>query len=353
MSLMRSILRVLRTAAAHRPASIVHLPHDWSPADWNAFEQYAYHHRVASLLAHHVQHGNLEQMPDPWFSRMQKELHRTRLRHGAALRALEELEAALLRAGIPSISLKGPRLAEEAYEAAGLRAFDDLDILVDAADVAGAHQTLLAHGYRRNTRSLPVWLVQRYHFHSQWLHPDTHQCVELHWRPADARTLPPAADVASYVRDLRERPAAMAVYLAVHIAKHDTTNALLLSHRMDPLLAMHPWSGIRWIWLLDFEGLCASRNLSAAELEDTARRWNARAALALTKHLITPPHDVASGSDAGAPARFSVRAALVRRMAHDHEQSDAPKAMPWWIRAQASTGFRPIRLLDLFPQRTP
>ncbi len=345
MMLIRSILNVLRAMAVHRPAPSVSYPSDWREQDGEAFATLAEHHRVVPLLAHHAQAGALPEFPRQLMNRFMRTLHRTRLRHVAASRALYELESAFTKAGIPHVTMKGPPLANEAYLDEGLRGCDDLDVLVNPADVPAASRVLRTHGYALHPQSLPAWLVQRYHFHTQWLHPNTHQCVELHWRPADTRVLSRDSCVTNYVRELRERPAAMAVYLAVHLAKHTFAYGLHSRRCLDPLVAMHPWSGTRWVWVLDFQGLCAGRALSRAALQDEAHRWNARAALAFVHHLTDTATPQPPAPKMEAP-RFSPRAALLRRMGQDLDREEVPGEPPWWLRAHSRIGFRPVRLLD-------
>ncbi len=349
MVLMRPILQALRDAAlgcGHEP---VRLAEDWADRDWMRFVEHARHHRVAPLLAHRIQHGALISPPDPVARLLQKELHATRLRHGAAERTLREITDAFGKQGLAHVCLKGPPLADEAYETAGLRAFDDLDVLVEPDAAPAAGRVLEGLGYVPAPKSLPPWLVMRYHFHSQWAHPQTGQIVELHGRPADAGALPRTRPPIAYLRDLLKNPAAMPVYLAVHLAKHAVARPLLIRHRLDPLLALHPWSGVRLIWLVDFQGLCAARGLARSDLADIAERWRCRAALDFTDYLLDP----SPAGETGSLPRFSIHAALLRRFEKDLHGTKIPSRAPWWLNAHPRTGFRPIRLLDALFWRTP
>ncbi len=349
MVLTCSILQALRDAVlgcGHEP---VPFAKDWSDQDWTRFVEHARHHRVAPLLAHRILHGALPRPPDPFAHLLQKELHATRLRHGAAERALQEITDALEKQGLKHVYLKGPPLADEAYETSGLRAFDDLDVLIEPDAVPAADRALRGLGYVPAPKSLPLWLVKRYHFHSQWAHPQSGQIVELHWRPADAGALPRTEPPITYVRDLLDNPAAMPVYLAVHLAKHAIARPLWIRHHLDPLLALHPWSGIRLIWLVDYQGLCAARGLTRNDLMDVAERWRCRAALDFTDYLLgSPPTEHARPLP-----RYSMHAALLRRFEKDLNGTELSSRAPWWLNAHARTGFRPIRLLDtLLPKNT-
>ncbi len=348
---LRVLLRTLAETAAFRPVTPITIPTDWSDGAWENFLQLALHHRVAPLLAYRAQCGQLPAWPPAVMRRLQKALHATRLRHVAGCRALKDIETAFTRADVEFIALKGPSLADAAYPDTGLRPFDDLDLIVEPDHVASAHATLASLGYQRLPGTLPVWLVRRYHFHTQWLHPSTRQCVEIHWRPADTRSLPHTPEITAYLRELHEDPAAMAIYIAIHIAKHEFANNLWLTHRIDPLMALHPWSDIRLLWLFDFQGLCVARKLDAGILTDTARRWRAGMALAFVRHLIDPAVTNTPFIPAALP-RFSPGASVLRRINRDLYLTTVPASQPWWLRANRRTGFRPIRFFDLVERKT-
>ena len=67
------------------------------------------------------------------------------------LRGLSEaahVSSVLQHAGITSVCLKGPVLAEWLYGSAGFRRFSDLDILVAPRDLTAAYHALVPHGYQ-------------------------------------------------------------------------------------------------------------------------------------------------------------------------------------------------------------
>lgn len=345
MVVIRSIASALQQYAAHQPAPVSSYPAHWTASDWDTFTALAAHHRVVPLLAHHVQTGVLPDFPPAVMEHFVKTLHTTRLRHTRGHRALHDITSAFTDADVPHVPLKGPLLADEAYAAAGLRIYDDLDILVDPRDVPAAERILTSQGYALHPQSLPAWLVRRYHFHTQWVHPDTGQCIELHWRPADTRVLPRGSAIDEYVRELRERPAAMAIYLMVHLAKHTFAYDLYAPLRLDPLTVWHPWSGLRWIWMLDFQGLCAARALSNEQLHEAAERWHARPALAFVQYLV-PVEGPGSPAPRHHTSRVSLRAAFLRRIQRELDFDKPPREPPWWLRANTRVGFRPARLID-------
>ena len=349
---LRELAGILAQTATLHPATETPMPHDWPDSAWERFVQLALHHRVAPLLAYRAQRGLQPSWPADIMRRFQKALHASRLRHAAGCRALALIDAAFTRAGVEYVPLKGPSLADVAYPDTGLRPFDDLDLLVAPHHVTAAHAALTSLGYHRLPGALPDWLMRQYHFHSQWLHASTRQCVEIHWRLSDKHGHKDTSSGATMVREIRDNPAAMAIYLAIHIAKHGFTNHLWFVHKIDPLLALHPWSDIRLLWLLDFQGYCAMNNLDSDTLTDTARRWDSLQDLHFVQYLVEPDTENAGANPAGLP-RYSPKASLLRRMDRDFNHSAIPAPQPWWLRANRRTGFRPVRLLDIFERKTP
>lgn len=347
----RTLLHVLAETTHFHPASPPGIPLDWPDEAWDRLIALAHHHRVTPLLAYRAQCGDLPEWPPEVMRRLQKSLHTCRLRHLAGSRELARISAAFKAADTSFIPLKGPSLADEAYADTGLRPFDDLDVLVEPSHTSRVETILMDLGYRALASRLSTRFMRRYHFHTQWVHEETRQCIEIHWHPADTRNAPHSPNVASYVRELHEDPAAMPVYLATHIAKHGYANKLWLSHQSNPLLVLHPWSDIRLLWLLDFQGLCAKRKLNRDMLTRTAERWRTLPALSFVQHLIAPPRAQHIPLPGTLP-RFSPKAAILRRMNRDLDLSAAPPPSPWCLRANQQTGFRPIRFFDLFERNT-
>ncbi len=344
MVLMRDVLGQLRAACLAAPAVPVALPAAWDEPAWSHFLDLARLHRIAPLLGHLMQTGLVTGAPAPVVDALRRALHQTRLQHALAHERLHQLDTAFREAGVPMIPLKGPRLADEAYPAAGLRQSDDLDILVEPCDAQRARQTLTALGYAPLPGSLPHHLVAQYHFHTQWIHPATQCCVELHTRPADRFALPPQRSF-SYVDNLRDDPTAMPVYLAVHLAKHGIANRAILQRVADPLVALHPWYGLRLIWLLDFAFLLKARRLTADNLQPAAARWRAEEAVAFTRYLWAPKA-FSSGTTHGPAWAHNL---IVDRLARELDRPPRRVEAPWWLRPGKRTGFRPIRALDLLP----
>lgn len=357
MVVMADMLRTLVAACLPGPSHAIELGSSWDDSTWSIFLQLARHHRVSALIAHAQQQGRIHHLPRGWSEQFVKDLHRCRLFHQAASARLQQIEAAFQQASIPVIALKGPRLAEQLYPSAGLRPFEDLDILIDPPDRPRADAALASLGYQPFHSRTSARAVHRFHFHSQWKHPATNQVVELHWRPADTGTLPKRTGGHEPFREeLSTEPACMAAYLAVHIYKHGFLSSIQLAERMPPLTALHPLCDVRMIWLFDFALFLKKHAIRPDELEAAAARWNAGPALQAARYLaslIEPDLEKEIAGHAMILTRHRtaglIKARLLRRIQANLDQPARWPETPWWLKASPATGFRPIRLLDILP----
>lgn len=106
-----------------------------------------------------------------------EELRAARAR-SLALAALTERAIELLeRQGIAAMPLKGPSLAMELYGDPGMRASDDVDLLVRASDLSGAIEVIRGLGYRE-PQSIPPHPLHQAMVHAD--RPAPH--IEIHWR---------------------------------------------------------------------------------------------------------------------------------------------------------------------------
>jgi hypothetical protein len=102
-------------------------------------------------------------------------------RRVAALRGLVE---ALGRSGVDAVVMKGPALAVSLFGDVGLRPFDDLDLLVPAAQVAEAQRVLRELGYRsayEEPRAWDEWVRRNCEEAPYWNAAENVVC-DLHWQ---------------------------------------------------------------------------------------------------------------------------------------------------------------------------
>lgn len=196
-------------------------------------------------------------------------------RHLAGSAALRAVLAALARAGVPAIPLKGPALAEALWEAPEQRPFTDLDLLVRRADLPAALEALNALGYRHRDggRALAHELVHA--AGACFVRDRAWAPVDLHWElvvppgalrrfpvPVDevwARTVP-ADRWGTLTRALAVED--LLLYLALHGALH------------------HPFSDGQW--RADLTRLLGrfGATLDWAAVDERAGRWGVRTAVA-------------------------------------------------------------------------
>lgn len=354
MNHLRDILEMLVRAASGQP-----VPADaWPTADhpaWPAIDNLASFHRLTPLIAFRIKEGTCPAPPAPVAAAWANILQHARLNHLLALGDLIAFQEALTRAGIPACPLKGPRLAEDVYPDPGLRVSDDLDLLVAPASREDAFGLLRSLGYYTREHSLPF--VARYHFHTTWWHRTSGRCIELHTRPADRSVLPgsPGQGPIDFVTALRDDPAAMAVYLAVHLDKHGWLNRYVPTSSASALVALHPWSGNRLIWLIDLVLYLRRHRIDRPVLEGTAASWRCENALRNSVRIATALGlmDASTGYDheSVTPAPWPLRS-LLRRLDRDLEALDTARlAPPWWLRPGRITGFRPVRIAAMFGMR--
>jgi hypothetical protein len=89
--------------------------------------------------------------------------------------------------GIQTTVLKGAVLALRLYGDPAARMSRDIDLLVQAADLARADELLFAHGYRRKHPAYPMtprrWQIcLRNSRHFCYIHQETGLYLELHWQ---------------------------------------------------------------------------------------------------------------------------------------------------------------------------
>ena len=222
--------------------------------DWNRVLRLAQHHRLLPRV--YEQLSRLEAVP-PEFLESLRAGYQTHARQtlwltGELIRIMNDFASR----GIPVLPYKGPVLAEILYGDVTMRQFGDLDLLVHAADVAGAKAALAELGYRSNAdftgREQRAHLASGYEYTFDAAHG--RNLVELKWQ-----ILPRFYSVKFAVDAMFSGAATVSVgghrlqtlsaedhllVLCVHAAKHAWSQLALLSDLVQ--LAKQPldWSVI-------------------------------------------------------------------------------------------------------------
>lgn len=233
-------------------------------------------------------------------------------RHLLGSASLRAVLAALARAGVPALPLKGPVLAEALYDPPEERPFTDLDLLVRRADVPAALGVLAALGYRHLPGGRPLAHERAHAAAAVFVREDDPSSVpvDLHWElvaPAGVvRRFPvpveevwarsvPAPEWGPLARRLSRED--LLLYLALHLALH------------------HPLGGGRWrqdiVRLLHRFGAV----LDWAAVGERAERWGVRAAVAFALARVGAGPGARNPPVPPALRPGRLRAALIERLA--------------------------------------
>ncbi|RJP33886.1 MAG: hypothetical protein C4536_03560 [Actinobacteria bacterium] len=206
------------------------------------------------------------ELTDRWSRIHQREMARTAIIHYGALKALD----ALAEAGVRAIPLKGFYLAARSYERKSARGFRDLDLLVEPEALPGLHEALLGAGFqpapeRPSFVPAPAYTVYSLALEGSDTAMEIDIHIGMHW-PAEYehRTLFRAEDLwsaASVVEVEGMRLWAMSMEHLVITTLLD----LAVNHRYA-----------RLVKLRDVLEILRSSEVDWSEMEDQCRRWEVR-----------------------------------------------------------------------------
>jgi hypothetical protein len=151
--------------------------------DWSFVLEQAARHGVDPMVYHHLHRLENGEVP-PDVRETLRARRETTLAHNLhRLRKLLQVIERLDAEDIPTLSFKGPLLAERYYENLGFRRFVDLDLLVPRADLHRADAALRARGFEPPTERPDGEIARRIEDQvgvELW-RPEDDLVVELHW----------------------------------------------------------------------------------------------------------------------------------------------------------------------------
>ncbi len=210
----------------------------------------------------------------------------TAIRNTALLHELEAALAALGRANVPGLLLKGAALAETVYGDPGLRPMADCDLLVRPADLAAAQAALEAIGYRPAADEPHPGDTVRYESQVALRKPGPVPArIGLHWSLLDSPYYQARLPMAWFwagaepirvgaMTALGLRPTANLLYLAAHLILHHRAAGLMWWYDIVELL--YACSGrVDWDALLAQAQACDLVLPLARVLPELASRWAA------------------------------------------------------------------------------
>ncbi len=149
--------------------------------DWRALTERLQARRLLPTLGPRIVELAEQDTDGDFAAAVQRSTDAGRLRAAALTLVSTRAMAALAEAGISSTLLKGPLLGEAVYGDPGRRYASDVDLLVDAAQLARAVEVVLGLGYKAPADHVDAEGMPLLHFalvHERMELPT----VELHWR---------------------------------------------------------------------------------------------------------------------------------------------------------------------------
>ncbi|MEZ4766862.1 MAG: nucleotidyltransferase family protein [Caldilineales bacterium] len=159
------------------------------PIDWDLLAELAALHGVVGLVRRNlVTLDARASVPAGAWQRMQNAANQIAFDGVLQLRETERMSAALNRAGIEPIILKGHALADQLYADPLVRPSADIDLLVARSDLARAEDALAATGYVPLSASKRASQLQQSYHVSLYREamPGLQVLLELHWDLGDA-----------------------------------------------------------------------------------------------------------------------------------------------------------------------
>lgn len=206
-----------------------------SVRDWQLFLAWVSRHGIDPLAYRNLCEASSSVVPDLVLDRLR--IHQTDNAQNALLQIAEaaRITRLLADAGIPSIVIKGPVLAQLAFGDPTLRASRDIDILVAPGHVKNADKLIIQAGYRRFAPDMELTLrqyeaYQQFRCQFGYYSEQLSVILELHWRLVSNTALLPLDGEALWGRvdrvrlggfDFRTLPdKEMFLYLCVHGSTH-------------------------------------------------------------------------------------------------------------------------------------
>jgi hypothetical protein len=154
-----------------------------SGLDLAVLARIAQHHGLTPLLCRHLHAVAPDACPPDVLQGLRTATAHSVVASLALAAELVELLAALRAAGVPALAIKGPVSAALCYGDYGLRAFSDLDLLIEPGHVRVASELLAARGYAPRWPLSAAWAARLLRTGSEQLFSpaEGRRLVDLHW----------------------------------------------------------------------------------------------------------------------------------------------------------------------------
>ncbi len=254
--------------------------------DWDSLLNLARQNAVTPLLYRGLEAACSEAIPPAVWDRLHQIFRSNAQRNLAMASELIQITEDLEKAGIPTLSFKGPLLAAAVYGDLSLREFADLDFLIRKNDLSETSDLLISRGYRCKEAERPGPLKNGSLFgcQHQFVREEDGILVEMHWFLVPGYFSVQFDDEGLWQRARRWPlggveiqsfcPEDLLLFLCVHGCKHLWEK---LGWLADIAKVIHVHDTMDWEWLLNqartlraqrmlFLGLFLAHELLKAEL---------------------------------------------------------------------------------------
>jgi Uncharacterised nucleotidyltransferase len=211
--------------------------------DWNLFLAWIRRNRVAPLVYRNLQQALGPSIPEALMLELQSECKRHALRSLRQISEAVRMTGLLAAAGIRSMVVKGPTLAELAFGNPMLRESEDIDFLIDPARLREADRVITQAGYRRIVPQVEMTASQHEVYRRRRCqfsyYSETHGIfLELHWRLTSNPFLMPTDAASLWNRSQQIRMSGVNVstlpdeYLLLYLCVH---------------ASVHMWFRLKWL----------------------------------------------------------------------------------------------------------
>lgn len=252
--------------------------HDWDDVLWQSRR-----HSVIPYAYHSLKETSASFVPGKYAQIFKDSFNNRHAKNNEALKELIKILKLFEQQGIKNIVLKGPYLAEKIYARPDMRAYSDIDILVQKQDVQRCQQIFSQMEFEQVLVNDDLFDKQgrtQHHFQK------SNVMIDLHWEPLNNKWYP---NVSSFFREnvweeARKTPfhttitwelsyEVLLIYQCVHLSIH---------HKFEKL-----------IWFKDVDSILRSAKIDWASFVEKIKRYNLTTfcyySLLFTKHLFSSP----------------------------------------------------------------
>ena len=151
--------------------------------EWSYLLRLASNHWITPLLYWHLNEADDAAIPSSVMEELKDEFQNDWMRNLFLIGELHAIVELFAANGIPALPYKGAVLAQYAYGNVALRAFSDIDILIDKCDLRKIKELLFSVGYEPseelNETQEKIYILSGYHYEFEHSSRGTH--VEIHW----------------------------------------------------------------------------------------------------------------------------------------------------------------------------